>query len=630
MYYCDSHASCGAQLRIIYNKFTRKWVIEENEIAHSRHEVVDEKDFDTKVPQHIKAKMLPYINDFSPKKIIKKCMTDEEERQIVDRKRFRKAISDWKKCLLRKKKGPLAMESFADVAEWARKRLHLRPVAKEGDDDVHALEREAFVVLGVEDENGIVVFSTPGLLTNLRMAELADVDLYLVADGTHKIHYGGFVFLTLGTYSIQYLNGGLVHSFRPISFAMGPTESNCSCSALLKCTLQAHARIYGHMPEVKATITDRGGGLRSAIREQLPDAKVRNSTGLSHVSGSRHLPEIAKEIVGVVQIVGCWVHVVQMFQHKKLPRGQRISDVANWGMLEQGVKVIHKSRSVAQATEIGLRVMRIWQTAGETRLAEWFRTNYLAEGKLDWTVCSAPFVGMPCHIASQESWHKHAKAVFVRLRRPTDLLFNHDLPDFLFEQTQEFSGRPLSPDFARELSDDVHGALDYMDMPGSYLEHEGDLYVNKSPFERENLGSVTERRVRIYKRSLEGELLSGPIYTLHNLKRKYLSLYRVQSLTTASPTCDCKHFQSFGFCRHVLLSRALNSAAEENRLRNLAQCFGPRPPPNRPRNATAALQRQPPDEQPGAGSRPQGRGRGRGGTERGRGRGGRHRGRGRS
>eukprot|EP00873_Tetraselmis_striata_P020343 jgi/Tetstr1/440607/TSEL_028918.t1 len=132
------------------------------------------------------------------------------------------------------------------------------------------------IVFDIEPAAAVVSFRSQGLLRNLRHAELPDLHATLVAASTHKIHYGTWMLLTVGTYSAEYDpdKKKLVHRFRPIiSFAFAGSESEASVSFLFTSTFAAHRRIYGSVPVVKCIVSDKGTGIRAAIRSTLTDAQ---------------------------------------------------------------------------------------------------------------------------------------------------------------------------------------------------------------------------------------------------------------------------------------------------------------------------------------------------------------------
>lgn len=276
-----------------------------------------------------------------------------------------------------------------------------------------------------------------------------------------------------------------------------------------------------------------------------------------------------------------------------------------------------------QAHAIADVVMRVWETTWlEPRAATWFRNTYLGD-KLDWCAHSPPMLGVAAHIQPQESWHNHSKNSLVHLRRANDLFFNVDMPRFLRSQTRQFAGKPISPDFAfEELSEHIHGAVDYLHTPGAFLMMDGDLFLNSDVHDPKGHGNVTPQRARAYLRSLSGDLGSrANLMTLDGLERHFLSLHRVHLGTGGLPTCDCEKHQEYGSCLHSATWRALHSPQERERFEALCTPFGELPPAHRPRQATPALVRQPPDDgNASAGRQPRGRGRGRRGSGRGRGR----------
>eukprot|EP00873_Tetraselmis_striata_P018911 jgi/Tetstr1/439175/TSEL_002995.t1 len=121
-----------------------------------------------------------------------------------------------------------------------------------------------------------------GLFRTLRLAETGSLPLCLVTDGTHKIHYGKWVMLTLGTHSIEYdmEKYDLVHSFRAISFCFAQEEDGAAMTLLFQTTMDTHKMLYGSSPNT----------------------------------------------------IGCWIHVLHKFQFKKgttSVNGRRVQGLRN-------------------------------------------------------------------------------------------------------------------------------------------------------------------------------------------------------------------------------------------------------------------------------------------------------------
>eukprot|EP00873_Tetraselmis_striata_P036714 jgi/Tetstr1/456978/TSEL_043643.t1 len=204
--------------------------------------------------------MKEHIDD-SPMRLVEKLGKDD--RKIADARAWRLAFKGWKKSLTRAEKGPRAYESIADLRENEMPPLH-------SDDSDAPLEDDKLVVLQFSDEAKGVVFTTMGLFRTLWLAEAGNLPLCLVTDGTHKLHYGKWVLLTLGTHSIEYdvEKYNLVHSFRPISFSFcfAQEEDGAAMTLLFKTTIDAHKKMNNIME-----------GWHNAAKNAFPKG-LRNST----------------------------------------------------------------------------------------------------------------------------------------------------------------------------------------------------------------------------------------------------------------------------------------------------------------------------------------------------------------
>eukprot|EP00873_Tetraselmis_striata_P034853 jgi/Tetstr1/455117/TSEL_041969.t1 len=168
--------------------------------------------------------MKEHIDDM-PMRLVEKL--NKEDMKIADARAWRVAFKAWKKSLTRAEKGPRAYESIADLRYWARR--NEMPPLNSGDSDA-PLEDDKLVVLQLNEEAKGVVFTTICLFSTLSLAETGSLPICLVTDGTHKIHYGKWLLLTLGTHSIEYdmEKYDLVHKFRPISFCFAQEEDGGS------------------------------------------------------------------------------------------------------------------------------------------------------------------------------------------------------------------------------------------------------------------------------------------------------------------------------------------------------------------------------------------------------------------
>eukprot|EP00873_Tetraselmis_striata_P008835 jgi/Tetstr1/429099/TSEL_019062.t1 len=172
----------------------------------------------------------------------------KDDMKIAHARASRLAFKAWKKSLTRAEKGPRAYEYIADLRDWHRR--NEMPPLNSVDSDA-ALEYDKLVVLQFSDEAKGVVLTTMGMFRTLRLAETGNVPLCLVTDGTHKIHYGKWVLLTLGSHSIEYdmEKYNLVHNFRPISFCFAQEVDGAAMTLMFKTTMDTHKNMYGSSPK---------------------------------------------------------------------------------------------------------------------------------------------------------------------------------------------------------------------------------------------------------------------------------------------------------------------------------------------------------------------------------------------
>eukprot|EP00873_Tetraselmis_striata_P040041 jgi/Tetstr1/460305/TSEL_005605.t1 len=240
VYNCASHVNCPAHLRMCRDPVSKRWEMQRDHRLHTQQEVDVVVDGKVRNPKRVnKAQMKEHVDD-APMRLVEKLATDDKK--IADARAWRLAFKGWKKSLTRAEKGPRAYESIADLRDWARR--NEMPLLHSADSDA-ALEDDKLVVLQFCDEAKGVVFTTLGMFRTLRLAETGNLPLCLVTGGTHNIHYGKWVLLTLGAHSIEYdmEKYSRVHSFRPISFCFAQEEDRAAMTLMFKATMDTHKKI---------------------------------------------------------------------------------------------------------------------------------------------------------------------------------------------------------------------------------------------------------------------------------------------------------------------------------------------------------------------------------------------------
>lgn len=286
IYECISHRACGACLRVRKDSVTHLWCIDFSDQHHSQepNEVgsAGGSTANRGVPQHLRAQLYPMLEDGeSPKRALLRL-----GKRTLDAAggldSLLRATQDAKKRIRRKEKGRLEISSWADVKEWA----HPLKIGSDGElpsetepwlQHIDPEDRLFILRDGICDGCQTFVFSSRLIFDNLAKLMSSDIKCYFVCDGTHKVHYGQWVFITLGTYSIRYSTDSkkLVHTFRPIAFAFAPSESSATFQVLFRAVCETSRVLYGIAPSPAVVVGDRGGGLRAAVASFFPEAKVR-------------------------------------------------------------------------------------------------------------------------------------------------------------------------------------------------------------------------------------------------------------------------------------------------------------------------------------------------------------------
>ena len=196
------------------------------------------------VPQQLKGVIDKLLVRGTPKEVVNEIFNDtiypELQQYVRDitREELYKRVANRKKSLNRLAKGPLVMETVADLMNWAA--AHLFP------DSIPAFDsrdQELLYVLpqGYRSDIRVVVFSSAAVAANILRAHTDRPDGFsLMIDGTWKLHHGEWVLLTCGVISIDWKRhtSGLSQTFRPVAYCFAESE-NIEAVVLLLSSLKA-------------------------------------------------------------------------------------------------------------------------------------------------------------------------------------------------------------------------------------------------------------------------------------------------------------------------------------------------------------------------------------------------------
>jgi len=263
----------------------------------------------------------------------------------------RKKLSNRKKGLNKRRRGPDKLETRADLAELTNGMLMPKTAserAKLDDKKMFVLPGGAFGDDSINNSDGVVV-STLALLGNYERATAAwGRSIPACNDATFKLCVGGWPLMVFCALAVYYnTETRKIHAqVRPMAFMLCKSESEASCSKLFSATKQAVYTLTGKRMEVCPAISDRSLEEKNAFDAEFPG----NSW------------------------VHCWPHLARKPKEKW---SGLLNDKLYRTTVSAHMTQLHLSRSTSQFNQLAKVVVRAWVDAGEKQLAELVKKEYL-------------------------------------------------------------------------------------------------------------------------------------------------------------------------------------------------------------------------------------------------------------
>ena len=245
VYGCTSHLACPSRIRVKKNHETAEFAIQYSAVEHSEtHSDVSKA---RGLPQLLRAEVdRRVVAKDTPTKIYQDLRNHEDYKTFVadlDRHEFIKCIRNRKRTITRKNGGPLVFETCADLMNWAAS--HTFP---DSTDAFLQCEETTLHVLPCGYRNDVrgVVFSSFKIVQNILKAQFDRPDNFtLMLDGTYKLHWGGWVVITVGVISLDWnrVNSGLSQSFRPVAYCFCESERKETITLLLHSVKELCSRL---------------------------------------------------------------------------------------------------------------------------------------------------------------------------------------------------------------------------------------------------------------------------------------------------------------------------------------------------------------------------------------------------
>ena len=192
--------------------------------------------------------------------------------------------------------------------------------------------------------------------------------LCLQADGTYRLHDGGWTCIDAGTHTITYELGKYVHHFLPLIFCMTMSECEKAYTIVFQ-TLRDVARAFG-------------------VRQH--DVLV------SHMSIDRtcYIASAALSIWPLAIILQCWPHLMRKFTEGHMTK--YLTDRNNLDVIIWLVRMLRDCRSEAQFDYVWDNVFNFLLELDETVFAHYFHLWYMTGVFKNWYV-NAGRINHPLH-----------------------------------------------------------------------------------------------------------------------------------------------------------------------------------------------------------------------------------------
>lgn len=207
------------------------------------------------------------------------------------------------------------------------------------------------------------------------------------ADGTYKLHRGGWTLCDLGSHICRWdaSTRKNVHTFYPLLYMFCRTECLDAYMALFE-TLRCIPTLFG----VEQPLSVDAGGLdRSAF---IAEAYLRV------------WPEIT--------LLLCWPHLARKFASNEFWVKLKVKE--NKQPFEKHIRALHACRSANQFRLLSTFVLRVWTSLDERLFAKYFEEYYVCGHWGNWFVTAAPFAGVLPNAQGIENGHKIQKLVIGR------------------------------------------------------------------------------------------------------------------------------------------------------------------------------------------------------------------------
>jgi hypothetical protein len=231
------------------------------------------------------------------------------------------------------------------------------------------------------------VFTTAALYPGLRFSAF----YLLQADGTYKLHHGGWTLCDLGSHLCRWdaPSRKYVHTFFPMLYMFCRTECYDAYLALFE-TLRSVPTLFG----IDEPLLVACGGL----------------------DRSSYIAEAYFTVWPDITPLLCWPHLARKFTSNEF--WVKLENKDNRTQIEKQIRALHVCRSERQFRLLVQFTLDVWAGAlGERAFAEYFEEYYVLDHWGNWYVTASKIPGVLPTAQGIESGHRVQKLVISRYVR---------------------------------------------------------------------------------------------------------------------------------------------------------------------------------------------------------------------
>lgn len=211
------------------------------------------------------------------------------------------------------------------------------------------------------------------------------------ADGTYKLHRGGWTLCDLGSHICRWdaSTRKSVHTFYPLLYMFCRTECRDAYVAFFETLRAIPTALFGAAEPLNVAC----GGL----------------------DRSTFIAEAYFQVWPHIKLLLCWTHLARKFASNEFWAKLKVKD--NKQLFEKHIRALHACRSEGQFRRLSSLILRVWVALDELVFAEYFEEYYVRDHWGNWFTSASPIPGVLPNAQGIESGHKIQKLVIGRYAR---------------------------------------------------------------------------------------------------------------------------------------------------------------------------------------------------------------------